>query len=234
MGKMTWHGVGEREIEAGVSEVALFPMGTSAYDTGVAWNGVTAINENPSGADVTDLYADNIKYASMRSAEKFGFTIEAYTYPDEWAECDGSKEAVSGVFLGQQSRKAFGLVYKTQIGDEAHPGMDKGFKLHIIYNSTASPSGRGYTTINDNPDAISFSWEANSTPVSVTGHKATCEITIDSTKFTATAAAAALKNLLEIIYGRDADTEHSITALTPTLPDPDTVISTLTVTQGAG
>jgi len=234
MGKMTWHGVGEREIEAGVSEVALFPMGTSGYDTGVAWNGVTAINENPSGADVTDLYADNIKYASMRSAEKFGFTIEAYTYPDEWAECDGSKEAVSGVFLGQQSRKAFGLVYKTQIGDEAHPGMDKGFKLHIIYNSTASPSGRGYTTINDNPDAISFSWEANSTPVSVTGHKATCEITIDSTKFTATAAAAALKNLLEIIYGRDEDTEHSITALIPSLPDPDTVISTLTVSQGAG
>ena len=229
MGKMTWHGVGEREIEAGVSEVALFPMGASGYDTGVAWNGVTAINENPSGADVTDLYADNIKYASMRSAEKFGFTIEAYTYPDEWAECDGSKEAVSGVFLGQQSRKAFGLVYKTQIGDEAHPGMDKGFKLHIIYNSTASPSGRGYTTINDNPDAISFSWEANSTPVSVTGHKATCEITIDSTKFTATAAAAALTSLLETIYGRDADTEHSITALTPTLPDPDTVISTLTL-----
>ena len=234
MGKMTWHGVGEREIEAGVSEVALFPMGTSTYDTGVAWNGVTAINENPSGADVTDLYADNIKYASMRSAEKFGFTIEAYTYPDEWAECDGSKEAVSGVFLGQQSRKAFGLVYKTQIGDEAHPGMDKGFKLHIIYNSTASPSGRGYTTINDNPDAISFSWEANSTPVSVTGHKATCEITIDSTKFTSTAAAAALTSLLETIYGRDADAEHSITALTPTLPDPDTVISTLTVSQGAG
>jgi len=234
MAKMTWHGVGEREIEAGVSEVALFPMGTSGYDTGVAWNGVTAINENPSGADVTDLYADNIKYASMRSAEKFGFTIEAYTYPDEWAECDGSKEAVSGVFIGQQSRKAFGLVYKTQIGDEAHPGMDKGFKLHIIYNSTASPSGRGYTTINDNPDAISFSWEANSTPVSVTGHKATCEITIDSTKFTATAAAAALKNLLETIYGRDEDTENSITALTPSLPDPDTVISTLTVSQGAG
>ena len=234
MGKMTWHGVGEREIEAGVSEVALFPMGTSTYDTGVAWNGVTAINENPSGADGTDLYADNIKYASMRSAEKFGFTIEAYTYPDEWAECDGSKEAVSGVFLGQQSRKAFGLVYKTQIGDEAHPGMDKGFKLHIIYNSTASPSGRGYTTINDNPDAISFSWEANSTPVSVTGHKATCEITIDSTKFTSTAAAAALTSLLETIYGRDADAEHSITALTPTLPDPDTVISTLTVSQGAG
>lgn len=234
MSKMTWHGAGEREIEAGVSEVALFPMDTNGYGTGVAWNGVTAINENPSGADVTDLFADNIKYASMRSAERFGFTIEAFTYPDEWSECDGSAQAATGVFLGQQPRKAFGLVYKTQIGDEAHPGMDKGFKLHIIYNSTASPSGRGYTTINDNPDAISFSWEANSTPVAVTGYKATCEITIDSTKFTATAAAAALKTLLEIIYGRDEDTEHSIAALTPTMPDPNTVISTLTVSQGAG
>ena len=216
MAKLTWHGTGEREIEAGISEVALFPMGANGYEEGVAWNGVTAINENPSGADVTDLYADNIKYASMRSAEKFGFTIEAFTYPDEWAECDGSKEAVTGVFLGQQSRKAFGLVYKSQIGDEAHPGMDKGFKLHIIYNSTASPSGRGYTTINDNPDAISFSWEANSTPVAVTGYKATCEIVIDSTK----ATAAKLTTLLNTIYGSDNGE--------PTMPTPDQVISTMT------
>ena len=218
MSKLTWHGTGEREIEAGVSEVALFPMGVSGYETGVAWNGVTAINENPSGADVTDLYADNIKYASMRSAEKFGFTIEAFTYPDEWAECDGSKEVTtaSGVFLGQQGRKAFGLVYKSNIGDEAHPGMDKGYKLHIIYNSTASPSSRGYTTINDNPDAISFSWEANSTPVDVTGaYKATCEITIDSTKANATN----LGTLLDTIYG----TSNS----SPTLPTPDSVISTM-------
>lgn len=215
MPKLTWHGTGEREIEAGVSEVALFPMGVSGYEAGVAWNGVTAINENPSGADVTDLYADNIKYASMRSAEKFGFTIEAYTYPDEWCECDGSKEALTGVFLGQQSRKAFALVYKTQIGDEAHPGMDKGFKLHIIYNSTASPSGRGYTTINDNPDAISFSWEANSTPVAVTGHKATCEITIDSTK----ATTAKLNALLDTIYGTNATD--------PMLPTPDQVIGAM-------
>lgn len=226
MSKMTWHGVGEREVEAGVSEVALFPMGSSGYETGVAWNGVTAINENPSGADVTDLYADNIKYASMRAAEKFGFTIEAYTYPPEWAECDGSKEAETGVFLGQQARKAFGLVYKSQIGDAEHPGMDKGFKLHIIYNSTASPSGRGYTTINENPDAISFSWEANSTPVAVTGFKPTCEITIDSTKV-GTAGAAKLTALLETIYGRDADAEHSIIALTPTLPSPDDVLGAM-------
>lgn len=216
MSKLVWHAAGSREIEAGVSEVALFPMGTNGYDNGVAWNGVTAINENPSGADVTDLYADNIKYASMRSAEKFGFTIEAFTYPDEWAECDGSAEAATGVYLGQQTRKAFGLVYKTQIGDEAHPGMDKGFKLHIIYNSTASPSGRGYTTINDNPDAISFSWEANSTPVSVTGYKSTCEITIDSTK----ADKTKLDTLMETIYGG--------TSTEPTMPTPDQVIAALT------
>ena len=145
MAVMTWHGAGTREIEAGVSEVALFTMGASGYNTGVPWNGVTAINENPSGADVTDLYADDIKYAPMRAAEKFGFGIEAFTYPPAWAECDGSAEAATGVYLGQQNRKAFGLVYKSKIGDEAHPGMDKGFKLHIIYNSTASPSRTGKT-----------------------------------------------------------------------------------------
>lgn len=215
MAKMTWHGAGERRIEAGVSEVALFPIGSSGYEDGVAWNGVTAINENPSGADVTDLYADNIKYASMRAAEQFGFTIEAYTYPDEWAECDGSKQAIDGLFISQQPRKAFGLVYKTQIGDEAHPGMDRGFKLHIIYNSTASPSSRGYTTINDNPDAISFSWEANSTPVAVTNYKPTCEIVIDSTVVDSTK----LGNLLDTIYGS--------TNSNPTMPTPDEVIGAL-------
>lgn len=221
MAKMTWHGVGERVLEAGVSEVALFTMGNSGYNKGVAWNGVTAINENPSGADVTDLFADNIKYASMRAAEKFGFTIEAFTYPPEWAECDGSKEAEDGVFLGQQARKAFAIVYKSQIGDAEHPSMDKGYKLHIIYNSTASPSSRSYTTINENPDAISFSWEANSTPVSVTGYKATCEITIDST----TADADNLASLIATIYGTDAS--GGTAGTDPTLPDPDTVLSTM-------
>ena len=221
MAKMTWHGTGERVLEAGVSEVALFTMGTNGYNKGVAWNGVTAINENPSGADVTDLFADNIKYASMRAAEKFGFTIEAFTYPDEWAECDGSKEAEDGVYLGQQGRKAFAIVYKSQIGDAEHPSMDKGYKLHIIYNSTASPSSRGYTTINENPDAISFSWEANSTPVAVTGYKATCEITIDSTK----ADADNLTTLINTIYGTDGS--GSTAGTDPTLPDPDTVLSTM-------
>lgn len=222
MAKLEWHETGDRQIESGVSEVALFPMSGSNYGTGVAWNGVTAINENPSGADVTDLYADDIKYASMRATEKFGFTIEAYTYPDEWAECDGSKEAEDGAFIGQQKRKAFGLVYKTKIGDETHPGMDKGFKLHIIYNSTAAPSSRGYTTINDNPDAISFSWEANSTPESVTGYSPTCEITIDST----VANESKLNALLETIYGRDAGDGQ--TALTPTLPKPNAVLTAMT------
>ena len=221
MAKMTWHGTGERKIEAGVSEVALFPIGSNgSYEAGVAWNGVTAINENPSGADLTELYADNIKYASMRAAEKFGFTIEAFTYPDEWAECDGSKEAETGVFLGQQPRKAFGLVYKSQIGDETHPGMDKGYKLHIIYNATASPSGRQYGTINENPDAISFSWEADSTPVAVTGYKPTCEIVIDSTQ----ATAGKLTTLLDMIYGTDASGGSAATD--PTMPTPDTVLST--------
>lgn len=222
MSKMTWHGAGERKIEAGVSEVALFPIGSNgSYEAGVAWNGVTAINENPSGADLTDLYADNIKYASMRSAEKFGFTIEAFTYPDEWAECDGSKEAEDGVFLGQQPRKAFGLVYKTQIGDETHPGMDKGYKLHFIYNATAAPSGRGYTTINDNPDAISFSWEADSTPVAVTGYRPTCEITIDSTA----ATDSKLTTLLNMVYGTNGSGGGAGTD--PTMPDPDTILSTM-------
>lgn len=215
MAKLVWDETGKRLIEAGVSEVALFPMTAGVYGDGVAWSGVTAINENPSGADITDLYADNMKYASLQAAERFGFTIEAYQYPDEWAECDGSAEVTEGVFLGQQNRKSFGLVYKTQIGADTHPGMDKGYKLHIIYNSIASPSGRGYTTINENPDAISFSWEANSTPERVTGYKNCSTIVIDSTKVDSTK----LGTLTDLIYG----TANAAASL----PDPDTVISTL-------
>lgn len=195
---LVWDESGKREFESGVSSVALYVMqDTGAYGDGVAWNGVTAINENPSGADATDLWADNIKYATLRSAEKFGFTIEAYTYPDEWGVCDGSAEAAPGVYLGQQGRKAFGLVYKTQIGDDIHPGLDKGYKLHIVYNSTASPSSRSYATINESPNAISFSWEATSNQVSVEGtdYKAVSTITIDSTKVDSTKLAALEKQL---------------------------------------
>lgn len=218
MSKLVWDQSGQREFEAGVSEVILFPIGTNGYEKGVAWNGVTAITENPGGADVTDLFADDIKYASLRAAETFGCTIEAYTYPDEWNECDGSAEAATGVFIGQQPRKAFGLVYKTKIGDDTHPGMDKGYKLHIVYNSTAAPSSRGYTTINDNPDAITFSWEATSTPVACTGHKAVSSIVIDSTKCDATD----LGTLLDTLYGTDAEGQTAGTD--PTLPDPDGVL----------
>lgn len=218
MAGLVWDVTGTRNIQAGVSKVALYPMkADGTYDDGVAWSGVTAINESPGGADITDLYADNIKYASLRAAETFGFSIEAYDYPDEWAECDGSAQASAGVLLGQQPRKAFGLVYRTEIGDDTHPGMDKGHIIHIVYNSTASPSGRGYSTINNNPDAISMSWDAQSTPVNVTGtsYKPVCTITINSTKCDQTK----LTTLEGILYGGDN--------ASATLPDPATVLSTL-------
>lgn len=215
MAKLQWDVTGEREIESGISKVVLFPMTNGVYGAGVAWSGVTGLNENPSGADVTDLYADNIKYASLRAAENFGFTIEAYTYPDEWAECDGSAKPVAGVYLGQQPRKAFGLCYRTEVGSDSNPGMDKGYKLHIVYNSTASPSGRSYATINNSPDAITFSWEGNSTPVNVTGFKPVCLITIDST----TVDKTKLTTLETMLYGGESSES--------TLPDPDTVLTTL-------
>lgn len=221
MAKLVWDQQGQREIESGVSSVALFPIVNGAYTTGVAWNGVTAISENPGGADLTDLFADDQKYASLRAAETFGFTIEAFTYPDEWNACDGNVEAndAPGVFVGQQSRQAFGLAYITKIGDDTHPGMDKGEKLHLVYNCTASPSGRSYTTINDNPDAITFSWEASSTPVNCaalgTGKK-TSLIVIDSTK----ANAAKYSAFKDIVFGG--------TNSSATLPDPDSVIGDMT------
>ena len=215
---LVWDQTGEREFESGVSKVALFPMDNGVYGEGVAWSGVTGIDENPSGADATDLYADDIKYATLRSAEKFDFTISAYQYPDEWGACDGSAEAAPGVYLGQQGRKAFGLIYTTKIGDDTHPGMDKGEKLHIIYNSTASPSSRSYATINENPDAITFSWSATSTPANVTGYKAVSSIVIDSTKVTDAKWTA----IQEKVYGN--------TSTAPAMPDPDTVISLLKTT----
>ena len=221
MAKLVWDQQGTRDIEAGVNEVALFPITAGVYDDGVARQGITAINENPGGADLTDLYADNIKYASFRAAETFNFTIEAYTYPSEWAACDGSAEPVTGVFLGQQGRKAFGLVYKTRVGDDTHPSMDKGYKLHIIYNATASPSSRGYTTINDNPDAISFSWEASSTPVkptTFTSFNAVSSIVIDSTKLDSSGKTA-LATLENTIYGAQSSD--------PTMPSVDQVLTAM-------
>ena len=219
---LTWDVEGQRLVESGVSKVALYPMTNGVYETGVAWSGVTGINENPGGADVTDLYADNIKYASLRAAETFGFSIEAYMYPDEWAECDGSAKIMNGVTIGQQTRKAFGLVYRTEVGSDTNPGMDKGYKLHIVYNSTASPSGRSYATINNSPDAITFSWEANSTPVNVTGYKPTCTIVIDSTAVDS----AKLTALEKVLYGSSE--------AAASLPNPDRVIQILSTTQTGG
>lgn len=218
MPKLEWDKTGTRNIQAGVSQVALYLMkANGTYDDGIAWSGVTAINEAPGGADVTDLYADNIKYASLRAAETFGFSVEAYDYPDEWAECDGSAQASAGVMLGQQTRKAFGLVYRTEIGDDTHPGMDKGHIIHIVYNSTASPSSRGYSTINNNPDAISMSWDAQSTPVNVEGtdYKPVCTITINSTK----CDSAKLTALETTLYGGE-NTQA-------TLPSPAQVLAAL-------
>lgn len=231
MAKLTWHAAGTKEIEAGVKEVALFPMNDAgtAYATGVAWNGVTGITENPGGADKTDLYADDEKYATLRGTETYAFGIEAYTYPDEWSECDGSKEATNaqGVFLGQQTRKAFALVYKTSIGDDTHPGMDKGYKLHMVWNCSAAPSSRSYTTINENPDAISFSWDADSTPIACPGYKSVSTIVIDSTKANETK----LATLEEMIYGKNA-TSGGNDGSEPTMPTPAQVLSTMSTSNG--
>ncbi len=225
MSKLAWDATGERRFESGVSKVVLYPMSSGVYQTGVAWNGVTGIAENPSGADITDLWADNIKYASLQAAEKYGVSIDCFTYPDEFAECDGSTEALAGVFVGQQPRKSFGLCWRTEIGDDTHPGMDKGYKLHIAYNILATPSGRSYATINENPDAITFSFEGNSTPAAFTTYtsfKPVCVITVDSTQI---ATAANLTALEALLYGTDGT--GGGTGTSAQLPTPDTVLSTL-------
>jgi hypothetical protein len=199
-------------------------MGESGYGTGVAWNGLTTVTETPSGAEATKLYADNIKYLEIRSAEEFGGTIEAYTYPDEWAECDGSAALVSGVYAGQQPRKVFGLCYRTVLGNDVD--LDKhGYKLHLVYGCTASPSERSYATINDSPEAITFSWEFSSVPVPVTGHKPVSCITIDSTKVDATK----LKALENKLYGvtTDSTANPAVAGSAAYLPLPAEVISTL-------
>ena len=199
MSKLVWDKTGERFYETGVNQGVLYPQGINGtYPLGVAWNGLTAVTESPTGAEATPLYADNIKYLNLMSAEEFGATIEAYTYPDEFAQCDGSAEIADGVMIGQQSRKAFGLSYKTTLGNDVD-GNDHGYKLHIIYGALAAPSEKGYSTINDSPEAITFSWEVTTTPVSVTGLKPTASITIDSTK----ADKDKLTALEAILYGSE-------------------------------
>lgn len=226
MAKLVWDAAGQHLYETGIDQAVLYVQDSNGeYPLGVAWNGLTAVTESPSGAEATDLYADNIKYLSLRSAETFGATIEAYTYPDEFGQCDGTAEPVTGVKVGQQGRKAFGLCYRTIIGNDTDLN-EHGYKLHLIYGATAAPSEKAYNTVNDSPDAITFSWEISTVPVNAgEGFKPTACITIDSTKFTETAAKAKLDALEAKLFGTDASggSEGS----DPYLPLPDEVIDTL-------
>ena len=201
MAALVWDKTGERRIETGVDHCALYVYDPSSktYGKGVAWNGITAISEKPEGAEATDLYADNILYLSLLSAEKLKGTIEAYTYPDEFEACDGSAELTKGVKIGQQDRVAFGLVYRTKIGDDV-AGQDRGYKLHVLYGCKASPSEKGYKTVNDSPEAISFSWEISTTPVNVAGAKPTSLLTISSLDVDP----GKLKSLEAKLFGADA------------------------------
>ena len=195
--RIDWDQDGQRLYETGVDRGVCYPMNDQGvYTPGVAWNGLSAVNEKPSGAEASAIYADNIKYLNLMSAEEFGAGIEAYTYPDEFAECDGSAEIATGVYIGQQPRKKFGLSYRTVLGNDVKRN-EYGYKLHLVYGCMAQPSEKGYSTINDSPEAITFSWELTTTPVSVTGFKPTAIITIDSTKTTK----AKLDALEAILYG---------------------------------
>lgn len=225
MSKIVWDELGSHLFETGVDHCVLYPVGANgAYPEGVAWNGITGVTQSPSGADETKLWADNIKYVSLRAAEEFGGTIEAYTYPDEFAECDGSATVVAGLRAGQQARKAFGLAYRTLIGNDTE--LDShGYMLHLVYGATCSPSQRSYATKNDSPEAITFSWEFSTNPVNFTGFKPTSYMEIDSTKFTSETDKAKLKALENKLFGTNA--EGSSEGTDPYLPLPDEVASTL-------
>ena len=225
MAKLQWDVSGQRYFETGVDHGVLYPWdptansGAGGYGTGVVWNGLTGVTNSPDGAEPTDLWADNIKYATLRSAETFGATIEAYTYPKEFAECDGSASPTDGVYVGQQPRKNFGFSYRTKVGDDTDTDANK-YKIHIIYNATASPSERSYETVNDSPDAITLSWEITTTPVNFTRHnyKPTSEIVVESW----TIPSGKLKDLEDALYGTTNESAS--------LPDPDDLLTLLGVT----
>ena len=220
--RIVWDQTGERLYETGVKKGVLYPQGENGtYPTGVAWNGLTAVTESPSGAEASPLYADDIKYLNLYSTEEFGATVEAYTYPDEFAQCDGSAEIAKGVVIGQQKRKMFGMSYVTTLGNDVDSN-NHGYKLHLIYGATAAPSEKGYTSISDSPEAITFSWELSTTPVSVAGFDPTASITIDSTK----ADKVKLKALEDILYGTE-ETEAR-------LPLPDEVVTLMGTAVAAG
>lgn len=215
MSKLIWDQAGERFYETGVKQGVLYPLSAGAYPTGVAWNGLISVSESPSGAESTPLYADDIKYLNLMSAEEFGATIEAYTYPEEFAACDGTSELAVGVSIGQQKRNSFGLSYKTTLGNDTE-GESYGYKLHIIYGAQAAPSEKAYTSINDSPEAIIFSWELTTTPVNVANNKPTATLVIDSTKVDVLKLAA----LESILYG-NAEVEAR-------LPMPDEIATMFT------
>lgn len=221
MAKLIWDNTGDRLYETGVDHGVLYVQEAGEYPKGVAWNGLTAVTESPSGAEANPLYADNIKYLNLMSAEEFGATIEAYTYPKEFEACDGSAEIATGVTIGQQARKAFGMCYRTVLGNDVE-NNDYGYKLHLIYGALAAPSEKAYATINDSPEAITFSWEVTTTPVNVTGFKPTASVTIDSTTTDATKLAA----LEAILYGSDSEEAR--------LPLPDEIIELIGTEQVAG
>lgn len=212
MSKLVWDKTGEHFYETGVDHGVLYPFQSGAYTKGVPWNGLSAVTESPSGAEVTALYADNIKYLSLMSAEDYGITIEAYQSPEEFDACDGTASAIEGVNLRQQTRQKFGFSWRTKLGNDTL-GEDYGYLIHLMYGGLASPSEKGYNTINDSPEAMTMSWEVSTTPVEVTGYKPTASVTIDSTKVDATL----LAELEAILYG-SADEE-------PRLPLPDEIIS---------
>lgn len=216
--KLLWDKSGDRFYETGVNKGVLYPFSGSAYSTGVAWNGLTAVTESPSGAEATPLYADNIKYLNLVSAEEFGATVEAYTYPDEFAACNGEAQLAKGVSIGQQPRQTFGMSYQTKIGNDV--SSELGYKIHIIYGALAAPSEKAYNTVNDSPEAITFSWELTTTPVEVAGFKPTAYVVIDSTKVDADKLA-----LLEAkLYGTESE-EAS-------LPLPDEIVSIVGTVEG--
>jgi len=202
--KLEWDAIGERFYETGVDHGVLYPVVNGAYPKGYAWNGLTNISESPSGAEQTPLYADNIKYLTLTSAEEFGLTIEAYTYPDEWEECDGTATLADGVKIGQQARKKFGLCYRTKKGNDVD-GDAHGEKIHLVYGCSASPSERGYSTVNDSPEAITFSWTVTTTPITLEGYSPVALITIDSTKVDSTK----YTQLKDILYGTNGSASYN-------------------------
>lgn len=236
MAVIVWDATGERQYELGVSKGVLYKATlTDPYGLGVAWNGLTNVTESPEGAELTELYADGIKYAALRSAETYKTTIEAYMYPDEFAECDGSVEPVDGLRLGQQKRKPFGFCYRSEVGDDVTEAGDGDYKLHLVYGASAAPSERTHGTINDSPDVGTMSWDVNTTPVAVPGYKPTSCLTVDSAKVNA-AKLAALEKILygvsaAVAVGTEGEAGYipAVVAAEPRLPLPAEVITLLTV-----